>query len=634
MGGEFWKRFFLIVGIFVVVFAGQVFASSVSVWQGQYYTGTTFNTGTYVFNFTVYDAVTGGDVCFSNTSSLTTGTWGQWRTEQSPWGSCDNASAEYFLNINIAGSDQTPRRRLTVSDFLRRDVSEVKTGNVDVSGNVSADYFVGDGSLLTGVNGSGDINSVQGDGIYLYNGSDSGIVVLVFNESKLNVTIDARGSGDNASWNESLADGLYLGVGDESGLDVNSSVYSNSSSWWASVSGWVSGWFVDSGGSLSFNESKLNVTIDLRAGGDNSSWNESYADGLYYGAGNPFGFYNSTDFSIADYYLASNPSSYWNDSYATFNESYADGLYVDTDGDNISGNLNVTGIIYENGIEVATLTDLVSGNVTVTSIESIKNTEATTVVSGTAMRFVAYNSGLDRQDALKANNTDSLYHADCLVLGSITSGGNGQCVVAGKVTNMDTSSWAFGDNLYLNETAGTLVNERPSAADCVQKVGMILRSSATVGVIWVSGAGRCNDVSNDINISGNVSAGYFFGNGSQLTGVSLEETDPLAYNGTLAYLSDILGFNYYNSSDFSIADYYLASNPSSYWNDSYATFNESYADGLYLQNGTSVWFSEVNSTGNITAEEIHLEQDSVNHRIYDNATCIIIQGDTSTMYIC
>ena len=34
--------------------------TDVLVWQGQYYTGTTFNTGTYEFNFTVYDAKIGG----------------------------------------------------------------------------------------------------------------------------------------------------------------------------------------------------------------------------------------------------------------------------------------------------------------------------------------------------------------------------------------------------------------------------------------------------------------------------------------------------------------------------------------------------------------------------------------------
>ena len=38
----------------------SVLASDVLVWQGQYFTGTTFNTGTYEFNFTVYDAPSGG----------------------------------------------------------------------------------------------------------------------------------------------------------------------------------------------------------------------------------------------------------------------------------------------------------------------------------------------------------------------------------------------------------------------------------------------------------------------------------------------------------------------------------------------------------------------------------------------
>ena len=44
----------------IIIFPSLVSASDVSVWQGQYFTGTTFNTGTYDFNFTVYDAPSGG----------------------------------------------------------------------------------------------------------------------------------------------------------------------------------------------------------------------------------------------------------------------------------------------------------------------------------------------------------------------------------------------------------------------------------------------------------------------------------------------------------------------------------------------------------------------------------------------
>ena len=48
----------------IILFTSLVSASDVLVWQGQYFTGTTFNTGTYEFNFSVYDASVGGGVLF------------------------------------------------------------------------------------------------------------------------------------------------------------------------------------------------------------------------------------------------------------------------------------------------------------------------------------------------------------------------------------------------------------------------------------------------------------------------------------------------------------------------------------------------------------------------------------------
>ena len=48
----------------IILFSSLVSASDVLIWQGQYFTGTTFNTGTYNFNFSVYDAPSGGGVLF------------------------------------------------------------------------------------------------------------------------------------------------------------------------------------------------------------------------------------------------------------------------------------------------------------------------------------------------------------------------------------------------------------------------------------------------------------------------------------------------------------------------------------------------------------------------------------------
>lgn len=43
----------------------------------------------------------------------------------------------------------------------------------------------------------------------------------------------------------------------------------------------------------------------------------------------------------------------------------------------------------------------------------------------------------------------------------------------------------------------------------------------------------------------------------------------------------------------------------------------------------------VNIRGNITnVSSIFLTNDVINHRIYDNSTCVLIKGDTSVLEIC
>lgn len=105
----------IILGVFLISLSFISSSSDVQVWSGQYFTGTTYLTGNYSFNFTIYDALTGGAICYSNTTNLSTGTLGQWTTDQyDVLKSCNNESKNYWVNINIAGVDQSPRRRLTL----------------------------------------------------------------------------------------------------------------------------------------------------------------------------------------------------------------------------------------------------------------------------------------------------------------------------------------------------------------------------------------------------------------------------------------------------------------------------------------------------------------------------------------
>lgn len=125
--------------LIVILTVHIISASDVLIWQGQYYTGTTFHTGTYEFNFSIYDALTGGNLCYSNKTNLTTGNFGEWKTEQyNVSSSCNNISKDYYLNINIAGTDQTPRKRMIIWTFLRKDVDEISVGNLTLGGVVKA----------------------------------------------------------------------------------------------------------------------------------------------------------------------------------------------------------------------------------------------------------------------------------------------------------------------------------------------------------------------------------------------------------------------------------------------------------------------------------------------------------------
>jgi len=132
-------------------------AMDVLVWQGQYYTGTTFHQGTYWFNFTVYDAKEGGTLCWSNTVNLTTGVFGEWKTEQAGVGeACKNIQKHYFLEIKINNLTQGERRRVTHWNFLRRDTDETLTGTLSTDGIVlkgEKNIFIDAGTHLRNMTG-------------------------------------------------------------------------------------------------------------------------------------------------------------------------------------------------------------------------------------------------------------------------------------------------------------------------------------------------------------------------------------------------------------------------------------------------------------------------------------------------
>ena len=202
---------FLIFGILLI---SSVSAIDIQVWQGKYLTGKPMTW--YHFNFTVYDDILVGTPCWSSIVDARTNSDRWWYIERlGVLEACNDPSINYYLNININGADQPPRRILKQLKYADTSVDTNFTQSVNVlgnltlagtlygvnplsigdslnvSGSVTAPYFIGNGSQLKGLTASqivgGVLNSSQIDDIYLFNTGDNASGNYNF-DSNVNVT--------------------------------------------------------------------------------------------------------------------------------------------------------------------------------------------------------------------------------------------------------------------------------------------------------------------------------------------------------------------------------------------------------------------------------------------------------------
>jgi hypothetical protein len=122
--------------------------------------------------------------------------------------------------------------------------------------------------------------------------------------------------------------------------------------------------------------------------------------------------------------------------------------------------------------------------------------------------------------ALADANGSSTYPALGLIYATVANGAHCQVIISGFLDKIDTDtpSWNAGDALYLSETAGDLTTTRPTASGTkVQKVAMTSRRHHSAGSVIVIGAGRTNDVPNEL---------------TALTGVALNAANLGTFSGS------------------------------------------------------------------------------------------------------
>jgi len=411
----------------------------------------------------IYDAASGGSLIYSNTfvNNITNGSWNVVINPNLTYGV--TYYKDYEINgdnLNFSGADrlefQSPLGEFNNASLFNFSLIETCPAGSSIR------QVHENGSVVCEVDNDNFTKGTGGD--YLYNDS----LIIYFNDSLLNSTIDLRaaGVGANVSWNQSYADTLYIAQPDESNLNVNysdSSGSSNSTTWWAGLTGWISGWFYNSGNSLAFNETKLNESIDARVSDLDTDTNASTAcstDEVLLGNGSC---------QSSSVYLSTFNSTYAglinNASYlSTFNSTYdakADYQFT-TNNFNGSGWFNTTGNISANYL---------FGN-------------------------GSFLTGIASTDTQK--NTSGIYLY------------NNSATIFFNETQLNNTISAEGIALGFNSTFNTTYDA---------KADYQFTDNDFNGSGW-------------FNTTGNISAAFFFGDGSQLQ--NLPEGGNLSWNQSLA----------------------------------------------------------------------------------------------------
>ena len=229
--------------------------------------------------------------------------------------------------------------------------------NIDIGNyNLTADYFIGDGSQLTGISSNVEDGTASGqlvfwDGSSEYKHTETSELVWDDTNKRLGI-----GTGSPQNELNVIGDGNFTGTIYSNGNSVLTS-YSETDPYWTS------------------NQSSYSTTAEILAFGYYNSSDFVITDYFTKSQIENFGYYNSSDFNIADYFTSAevlafnyynssdfdindyvtsatllgynyyNSSdfdindyytsaqiegfNYWNDTHAGFNKSYADTLYAD-----------------------------------------------------------------------------------------------------------------------------------------------------------------------------------------------------------------------------------------------------------------------------------------------------------------
>jgi hypothetical protein len=127
---------------------------------------------------------------------------------------------------------------------------------------------------------------------------------------------------------------------------------------------------------------------------------------------------------------------------------------------------------------------------------SVLKATAGTIAVGKVVYLVGYDGTNETATVeLADNSSPSTMPAYGIVVGEITDTVPGKIVIAGRATGISTGAFTVGQAVYTS-TSGDLTATKPTGTAQIQKIGVVVKNDASLGVIEVGGAGRTNDLPN------------------------------------------------------------------------------------------------------------------------------------------
>ena len=138
----------------------------------------------------------------------------------------------------------------------------------------------------------------------------------------------------------------------------------------------------------------------------------------------------------------------------------------------------------------------------------VKNDTLSTLNKGLVVYISGpHNANLADVELARANSASTM-PAIGVLYQDLSPGDEGLAVAYGRADGMALPSptYAEGDTVYVSTSvAGGVTNTKPTgASDLIQNVGIVMKTHATNGVLFVTGVGRSNDVPNSFSIAGDI----------------------------------------------------------------------------------------------------------------------------------